>query len=214
MPPEYDIATGTVVFVALLSNGSLFSSPDQKEERGKRIRYKNAVNICGTPFFYFAVFRCNSLLEPKLYFVATLIFELLVAVMEDGLFLPWWGFSTDDFISHDSVVIHEAPAGEAMIAAFLRAGARSETAEGFIAGKRPVYILLAAFSLHFAAEIAVNLSTDRGFCMRIHAVLWRASFRDKTKNKVEISNFQITVGPQTAIISKVLQVYGWSGHSL
>lgn len=82
--------------------------------------------------------------------------------MEDGLFLPWWGFSTDDFISHDPVVIHEAPAGEAMIAAFLWAGARSETAEAFIAGERPVYILLTAVRLNFSAEIAVKLVDDRG----------------------------------------------------
>lgn len=171
------------------------SSPDQKEgsESGTKTHMIHVE-------LHFLVPGPLLTLEQKLYNVATLTFELLLAVMEDGLFLPWWGLSTDDFISHDHVFIHEAPASEAMIVAFLRAGARSETAEGFIAGKRPAYILLTELHLKFAEQTAVNLEADHGFCIRTHAVLWRASFCVRTKNlkirwKYKIFKLQITVGP-------------------
>ena len=53
--------------------------------------------------------------------------------MDEGALLPWWGLATIEF--SDSVVQDEPVADEAMIAAFLVAGASgAESAESFVAG--------------------------------------------------------------------------------
>lgn len=54
--------------------------------------------------------------------------------MEQGVPLPWWEFSPADLALPGSVVQPETPVDEALVAAFLQAGARVETAESFVSG--------------------------------------------------------------------------------
>lgn len=54
--------------------------------------------------------------------------------MEDGLKLPWWEFRPTDFTLPGTVEPPDSRAEERLLAGFLQAGARAETADFFISG--------------------------------------------------------------------------------
>ncbi|CAM9735702.1 unnamed protein product, partial [Ectocarpus sp. 4 AP-2014] len=52
--------------------------------------------------------------------------------MEHGLRLPWWEFRPADFTLPGTVARHDSREEEGLLAGFLQAGARAETAECFV----------------------------------------------------------------------------------
>lgn len=54
--------------------------------------------------------------------------------MEHSLKIPWWEFRPTDFVLPGSVARPDARAEERLVAGFLHAAARAETADYFISG--------------------------------------------------------------------------------